>query len=305
MIAWFGFFVAFGADLDPSHVAEVAKHAEQSIEEVQAQLALLEKDDTVLERLAKPWEAKPWHEYGALFLTPERIQQGKAFLAKHEETFVKAERTFGVPRTIILAILGVETLYGKRMGDDVIANSLFTLGFYHERRGSFFRKELGMYLRLAKREGWSIAERKGSYAGAMGMGQFMPSSYLEYAVDFDEDGQTDLFGSSADAIGSVARYLALKGWLKDEPILIDATLRSNAAARVRKGLRLDTTVGALLRSGVTLAEPADPSARAKLFAFEILDGVEHRVGLKNFWVITRYNLSQLYARAVADLAASY
>ncbi|MEM6930796.1 MAG: lytic murein transglycosylase, partial [Myxococcota bacterium] len=206
---------------------------------------------------------------------------------------------------VVLAILGVETRYGERMGEDVIARALLTLGFHHERRGAFFRKELGQYLKLAKREAWTLAERKGSYAGAMGMGQFMPSSYLDYAVDFDEDGKTDLFGSPADAIASVARYLALHGWLKSEPILLPATLSKTAAAKVRKGLRLDSTVGALQRTGVTIEGEPDPHARAKLFVFETAEGVEHRVGLPNFYVITRYNRSTLYARAVTELAAAY
>ncbi len=292
-------------ELNRKHVAEVARAAGLSTDEVATLIAPLERDESVLERLATPWERKPWHEYRDLFLTDERIEKGRQFLARHEATFVRAERTYGVPKQVVLAILGVETRYGERMGEDVIARSLFTLGFFHERRGPYFREELGHFLKLAAREEWSILERKGSYAGAMGMGQFMPSSYLEYAVDFDEDGKTDLFGSPADAIGSVARYLALHGWLKGEPILLEATLAKGAAAKVRKGLRLDSTVGALQRTGVDIVGEPDPHARAKLFAFETADGVEHRVGLPNFYVITRYNRSTLYARAVADLAAAY
>ncbi|MEN0061524.1 MAG: lytic murein transglycosylase B [Myxococcota bacterium] len=305
MIALLCLLVAHGASLDPKFVGEVAKTAEQPTTEVEAQLATLERDESVLERLATPWEAKPWHEYGPLFLTEDRIDGGRAFLAKHEDLFIRAERTYGVPREVVCAILGVETSYGGNMGADSIATALFTLGFFHERRGPFFRKELGHFLFLAKREGWTLTDPKGSYAGAMGMGQFIPSSYLDYAVDFDEDGKTDLFGSPADAIGSVARYLALHGWLKGEPILIGAQRAPKAAAKVRKGLKLDTTVGALLRSGVTLDQDADPHARAKLFAFEMPEGVEYRVGLRNFYVITRYNRSTLYARAVTELAAAY
>jgi len=305
MIGWLVALVAHGATLDDKKVAEVAEAAELPTAEVREVLEGLERDDSVLERLAIPWERKPWHEYRDIFLTEERIAKGREFLAKHEDAFVRAEREYGVPRTVVLAIIGVETKFGERMGEDAIATSLFTLGFHHERRGSFFREELGKFMKLAKREGWDVTERKGSYAGAMGMGQFMPSSYLKYAVDFDEDGTTDLFGSPVDAIGSVARYLALHGWLKGEPILLEATLAKNAAAQVRKGLSLDTTIGALQRSGVTIAGEPDPHARAKLFEFEIAEGTEHRVGLRNFYVITRYNRSTLYARAVADLAAAF
>jgi len=187
--------------LEPAHVAEVAKAAGMSPDEVATKLAPLTRDETVLTRMAAPWEKKPWYQYRALFLTEERIAKGQAFKAAHADVLAKAEARYGVPASVILAILGVETIYGERMGEDVIANSLFTLGFYHPKRGPFFRTELGQYLRLAADQGWSITEQKGSYAGAMGMGQFMPSSYRTWAVDFDQDGHIDLFRSPAPRSG--------------------------------------------------------------------------------------------------------
>ncbi|MBX2798327.1 MAG: lytic murein transglycosylase B [Myxococcales bacterium] len=290
---------------DPAHVAEVAAAAGLDVATVEQHLAELERDDTVLERLAKPWEAKPWHEYGALFLTEERIAKGRAFRDTHAELLARAQSTYGVPASIVLAFLGVETRFGEVMGDDSIATALYTLGFHHERRGKFFRKELGHFLRLATDQGWSIPERKGSYAGAMGMGQFMPSSYQKYGVDFDDDGTIDLF-TPADAIGSIAYYVAMHGWLRGEPILVEATVEGDAADLAKKsGLRLNSTVDGLRKAGVTLSEDIDGKARARLFHFDGAEAPEYRVGLRNFYVITRYNRSTLYARAVTELSARF
>lgn len=296
---------ARAATPDPAGVAEVAAVAELPIEVVQEHLAALEKDETVLERLAKPWEAKPWHEYRDLFLTEERIAKGRAFWQAHAATFERAEATYGVPAEIVLAFLGVETRFGEVMGDDAVATALYTLGFHHERRGRFFRTELGHYLRLATDQGWSVTQAKGSYAGAMGMGQFMPSSYRTYGVDFDDDGAIDLFGSPADAIGSIAFYIAKHGWLKDEPILVEATVQGDPSALIKRGLSLNRTVDGLRAAGVTVPDAIDGKARARLFHFDGDDGPEYRVGLRNFYVITRYNHSALYARAVTELAAAF
>ncbi|HHO52291.1 MAG TPA: hypothetical protein ENK18_15810, partial [Deltaproteobacteria bacterium] len=172
--------------LEPAHVAEVAATAELPVDEVAAHLSGLVRDDSVLERMATPWERKPWHLYRGLFLTEARIEKGRAFRQLHAELFARAEAQTHVPASVILAILGVETTYGEGMGNDSVATALYTLGFHHRRRGRFFRSELGHFLRLATDEGWPIGEPLGSYAGAMGMGQFMPSSYRSYGVDFDK-----------------------------------------------------------------------------------------------------------------------
>lgn len=301
LAAWWG---STAHALDAAQVAEVAAAAELPVSEIESVLATLQKDDTVLERMAKPWEAKPWHLYRALFMTDERISKGRAFRTANAATFGKAEATYGVPAQVVLAILGVETMYGEKMGNDVIATSLYTLGFFHPRRGAYFRGELGNFLRLARDQGWSIADRRGSYAGAMGMGQFMPSSYRKYAVDFDHDGATDLFRSPADAIGSVAHYLSEHGW-QPGPILLDATPSRDVSALVTKGLDLTQTVGALRDGGLAIDPSVDGAAPAHLFQFEGASGPEYRVGLQNFYVITRYNKSPLYARAVTELSRAF
>lgn len=293
--------------LDPAQVAEVAAAAELPVAEVEAALGTLSRDDTVLERMAKPWEAKPWHQYRTAFLTEERITKGRAFRAANADAFARAEAKYKVPAQVVLAILGVETMYGEKMGNDAVATALYTLGFYHPKRGSFFRKELGLFVRLAKDQGWGLTDKKGSYAGAMGMGQFMPSSYRQYAIDFDGDGHTDLFGTPADAIGSVAHYLSAYGWAPG-PVLLEATPTGDPAALpglLGKGLDLTQTVGGLRDAGVTIDPSVDGATKARLFGFDGANGREYRVGLNNFYVITRYNKSTLYARAVTELSEAY
>lgn len=249
---------------------EVATAAGMELVVVESMLTGIEKDPSILERMARPYEAKPWHAYRKLFLTPERIAAGKAFAAKHQAVLARAEQQSGVPASVIVAILGVETAYGKTMGGDPVVQALYTLGFHHPSRGSFFRKELGHFLRLATDQGWGLTATQGSYAGAMGMGQFMPSSYRNYAVDFDGDGAIDLFHSTGDAIGSVGNYLGEHGW--------------------RAGDRVLGPTGAEVPAGSTV------------YRFELEAGEEELVGYPNFAVILTYNRSPLYARAVWELA---
>jgi membrane-bound lytic murein transglycosylase B len=298
------FAAAAALALEPAYVAEVAKTAQMSVAEVGVLLAPLTRDETVLTRMAAPFEKKPWHVYAAAFLTEERIAKGRVFREAHAATLARAEAQYGVPASVVLAILGVETLYGEKMGADSIATSLFTLGFHGSRRGSFFRAELGHFLRLATDQGWDVYERRGSYAGAMGMGQFMPSSYRQWAVDYDEDGAIDLFGDPVDAIGSVAHYLSVHGWESGSPILLEAVPTRGAQGLVGSGLELTQTLAGLQLAGVVLAGAEDlgPSTPARLLSFEGALEAEYRVGLQNFWVITRYNRSPLYARAVVELA---
>lgn len=302
MLGW----IAVGAHaLEAAQVAEVARVAEMPVAEVEALLAPLEADQTILDRLNAPYEKKPWHQYRTAFLTEARVAKGLAFAALHADTLARAEAQYGVPKEVVLGILGVETMYGEKMGADMIMTSLFTLGFYSP-RGSYFRTELGEYLHLAVDQGWDPYGKQGSYAGAMGMGQFMPSSYRKYAVDFDGDGTVDLFGSPADAIGSVAKYLADFGWETGKPILLEPQLRGGPGKLLGSGLELTHTLASLQAAGVTApgASELPGTTPARLFSFETATGPEYRVALKNFYVITRYNRSTLYARAVTELAAA-
>lgn len=294
MIVW---LMAAAFALPPDQVAEVAEAAGMEVAEVEAALAGLDKRQEVLDAMATPWERKPWHQYAPIFLTDERTAKGKAFAEAHADLLAKAEETYGVPAEVIVAILGVESKYGERMGDHPVLDCLFTLGFFHERRGGFFRTELGHYLRLSADEGWT--GKTGSYAGAMGMAQFIPSSYRHYAVDFDGDGHRDLFGSPADAIGSIGNYLAEHGW-KGGPVLVDARVTGDTDGLVDTKLDLAWTVAELKSRGVEADAPSE--AKARLFAYETESGTEYKLGLHDFYVITRYNHSALYARVVWELS---
>lgn len=268
-------------------------------QQVQDAMAGVEKNQKILDAIATPWEAKPWYQYQPIFITPERLKKGLAFWQANEALLQQAEAQYQVPAAVIVAIIGVETYYGTHMGTYPVRDALYTLGFYYPARGAFFTKELGQYLKLAQQQDWQQSPL-GSYAGAMGMGQFIPSSYQHYAVDFDGDGKRDLFTSNADAIGSVANYFHEHGWQMGEPVLASATVKGKAP--LTDGLELDTTLGALAKAGVSPAIAMDEATPAKLFAFEQKDGTDYQVAFHNFYVITRYNRSPLYARAVWTLA---
>jgi len=282
---------------------EVASAAEMSVADVQALMEGVEKDQTILDRMARPWEAKPWHQYKGIFLNDPRVEGGVAFWKEHAEQLAKVENETGVPAQVIVAILGVETKYGAIQGNDDVTRALYTLGFFHERRGAFFRKELGHYLKLATDEGWELHDRKGSYAGAMGMGQFIPSSYVRYAVDGDGDGKRDLFGNPDDAIASVGNYFKAHGWTPGGRVLLPAGGEVNTLdGLVKKGLKPELSWNHLKQAGVTSDAAIEPGDKARIFRFQEADGPDYQIGLHNFYVITRYNHSQLYARAVWELS---
>ncbi|MDX1512746.1 MAG: lytic murein transglycosylase B [Gammaproteobacteria bacterium] len=258
----------------------------------------------VLEAISRPAEAKPWYAYRPIFVTESRIAKGVEFWRSEQATLERAEKAFGVPAEIIVAIIGVETLYGERAGRIRVLDSLVTLGFRYPRRSKFFRSELKHFLLLARDERLDPLAVKGSYAGAMGVPQFISSSYRNYAVDFDDDGRRDLISSTADAIGSVANYLKRHGWLPGGDIAVAATVDGAAYKEVLAlGLKPELTVKELSEKGIQLQGEVDRNARAALIELEQEHGMEYWVALNNFYVITRYNHSQLYAMAVTQLAA--
>jgi membrane-bound lytic murein transglycosylase B len=194
--------------LDPEHVNEV--------------LAQARYQQSIIDAITRPAEGKPWHEYRQIFITPTRISSGAEFWRANVDLLGEVSERFGVPVEVIVAIVGVETSYGLNTGSYRVIDALATLGFYYPKRGAFFADELGQFLRLAEEEELPLTEVRGSYAGAMGVGQFIPSSYRAYAVDMDESGKRDLWRSLPDAMGSVANYLATHGWRADEPIALPA-----------------------------------------------------------------------------------
>ena len=268
--------------------------------EIETTLAKANKNDVILKSIAKPWEAKPWHQYYPIFLTEKRLTKGLAFWQTHKQTLARAEQQTGVPAEIIVAIIGVETFYGTYKGKYSVLDALVTLGFHYPPRATFFRSELAELFLLAKEENFDITELKGSYAGAMGWGQFISSSYRHYAVDFDGDGVRDLLNNPVDAIGSVANYFKKHHWKAGNDIAYKAQVSGRQySALISKPLKYSHQWSQLQDAGVSIAEPnLRKDLSVKLFEFEQADNKEYWVGLPNFYVITRYNHSPLYAMAV-------
>lgn len=263
----------------------------------------------IIDAMNRPYEAKPWRDYRALFVTPERVQGGVTFWRDNAALITRAEAAYGVPPQILVAILGIETNYGGNLGDHLVIDSLSTLGFSYPRRAQFFRGELEEFLLLVRDEGMSPRTAKGSYAGALGKPQFIPSSYRVYAVDFDGDGRRDLWNSNADVVGSIGNYLARHGWRRDRPIAAEAVLANGRTETLaitdKKPAAPETTLAQFAALGIEPAvEPANGrwnnDTRAALIE---LDGVtrEYWLGFDNFYAITRYNHSNLYAMAVFQL----
>ena len=273
-----------------------------SAEYVESVLAKAQKNESILEAIARPWEAKPWHQYYPIFLTDKRLAKGLEFWQTHQDALTKAEKEIGVPAQIIVAIIGVETFYGTYKGKYSVLDALYTLGFYYPPRSKFFKSELEQLFLLSKEEGFDPSELLGSYAGAMGWGQFISSSYRHYAVDFDQDGVRDLLNNPVDAIGSVSNYFKRHGWRNGEAVAFPVTVESEQEIQdfLGKDLTYKHQWNDLQGKGITLPDgiQLDQQQSVRLFAFEQTEGREYWLGLPNFYTITRYNHSPLYAMAV-------
>lgn len=260
----------------------------------------------VLKAMARPATARPWHEYRASQLTEARIRGGLEYWQRHADTLARASAEYGVPEEIIVATLGVETFYGRMTGGNKVFDALVTLAFAYPPRAELFRGELEQFLLLARELRLDPLRFKGSYAGALGVPQFLPSSYRRYAVDFDNDGARDLWNHS-DAIGSIANYYQSYGWQPGGPVMVSIEEPAEIAgdefrALIERGLMPHTTVAALRRGGVTPAEPVAEDAWVCMFGAESEAGMRYWMGFNNFYVITRYNRSVNYALAVHELA---
>jgi membrane-bound lytic murein transglycosylase B len=257
----------------------------------------------IIAAMTRPAESKPWHAYRPIFLTAERIRGGVAFWREHEAILNEAQQRYGVAPQYVVAILGVETRYGRFRGRHRVMDALATLAFDYPPRSNFFRKELQQYLLMAREETIEPLSLSGSYAGAMGTPQFIPSSFRAYAVDFDGDGRRDLFGSERDIIGSVANYFKMHGWVNGGSVAIPATVADDRhRPLLGAGLKPHISAGELSRHGVTPRWTVGASAPVALLELEADTGPEHWVTFNNFYVITRYNRSPLYAMAVHQLS---
>ncbi|WP_027855638.1 lytic murein transglycosylase B [Marinobacterium litorale] len=267
-------------------------------------LADASRQESILRAMSRPAERRlTWGEYRAIFVEPKRIKQGVAFWQEHADTLARAEQEYGVPAEIIVAIIGVETRYGRIMGSYRVLDALATLGFDYPRRSQFFLGQLEHYLLMTREEGIEPGTLKGSYAGAMGFGQFIPSSFRHYAVDFDGDGKRNIWQNPVDAIGSVANYFHEHGWKQGEPVRSNVVIGQPAQdGWFNADLKPEVTLAQWAerdihtRHGIDLAQPAT------LMRLEMEDGDHYWFGLHNFYVITRYNHSRLYAMAVYELS---
>lgn len=276
----------------------VSKHQFKHDELVQV-FKRAERRQTIIDAISRPATLKPWPEYRAAFINPSRIGGGLEFWLRHADALQRAETQYGVPQEIIVALIGVETGYGRNAGKFSTLDALTTLAFDYPRRADFFRGELEQYLLLAREQGFDLFKVQGSYAGALGIPQFMPGSYRKYAVDFSGDGKIDLLRDPVDAIGSVANYLKQYGWLSGELVA------------VRAGVGEDHRVGSLMEAravaewaveGVKPGEEVAADKKARLIDFTVGDGKEFWLAFGNFDAITRYNNSDFYAMSVFQLA---
>ena len=260
----------------------------------------------IIDAMSKPAEkAKLWYEYRPIFLNERRIREGTEFWVAHRQALDQASIKSGVAPEYLAAILGVETYYGRLTGTYRVLDALVTLSFDYPPREKFFRDELEQYLLLTRDAHLDPQALKGSYAGAMGAPQFMPSNYRRYAVDADANGRIDLWNDWPDVCASVGNYLKEHGWNTGEPILEEATVPAEKAGDLDgRKLALSETIASLEAKGVSFDTSLPPEAPAILIAADEPDGVHWRVGYNNFFVITRYNHSPLYAMAVYELATA-
>lgn len=271
---------------------------------VQNLLNNAQRKQSILDAIARPAEkTKTWGEYRKIFVTQVRIDQGREFMKTYADILARAERDFGVPKEIISAIIGVETRYGRHKGSYRVLDALATLGFDYPPRSAFFSKELEEYLLLVKEQKFDAETVKGSYAGAMGYGQFISSSYRHYAVDYDGDGVADIITNPVDAIGSVANYFKAHGWRPGETITVPATVSDKLNVDIaNQKLKPTITIDELKQQGYSASQPVDGTQVATAMRLDGDDGDEYWLGLKNFYVITRYNHSKMYAMAVYQLS---
>lgn len=295
-----------GAD---DFVARATSEHGLSESEVRALLMEAEYKQSIVDAISRPAEGKPWYKYRPIFLTDKRISEGVDFWKENQELIAAASEKFGVDEEIIVSIIGVETFYGRITGSYRIIDALVTLGFYYPEglssdRSPFFSSELMHYLQLASEEELPAAEVTGSYAGAMGMGQFMPSSYREYAVDFDGDGRRDLWRSTPDVVGSVANYLHRHGWQPGQPVTRRAIASTGAAFDEisTRNLNPTLTVAEWQDKGFQSSKELPPELPAAVLKLAEEDRNTYWLTFKNFYVITRYNRSPRYAMAVYELS---
>ena len=259
-----------------------------------------EYKSNIIEAISRPAEkVLAWSEYQDIFLREPRISAGKQFMETYHEPLERAWEEYGVPPAIVTAVIGVETMYGRYLGNYRVLDALVTLAFDYPPRATFFRKELYEFLMLVREERQDITDLRGSYAGAMGYGQFISSSYRRYAVDFDGDGIRDIWRNPVDAIGSVANYLSEHGWSSGQ-VVVRIDVKDIDESIFNVSLKPNITVADIEKFGISVAASGKEVLSPMKFSGK--QGIEYWLGFNNFYVITRYNHSKLYAMAVFQLS---
>lgn len=258
---------------------------------------------SIIRAMDAPSTALPWHEFRARHVNDVRITGGLKFWNEHADVLERAAAAYQVPPEIIVATIGIETMYGRRTGNVNVLDALVTLAFGYPRRADFFRSELEQFLLLTRENDWKLNAVRGSFAGAIGIPQFIPGSYRKYAVDFDGDGHRDL-RQVADAVGSVANYYRQFGWQQGAPVVIPVDVGNTMLdAMLAAGIAPHTSVAEFRKRGLLPLEPVGDDLLATLIAAEGETGPRYWLGLNNFYVITRYNRSINYALVVHELAS--
>lgn len=259
-------------------------------------------NETVIKRMNSPFEKKPWDYYRQFFLKPDRIENGVAYWQTHQDMLARAQAKFGVPASIIVAIIGMESMYGTHKGKYPTLSTLKTLAFNYPKRSKFFRKELEQYLLLTRKNKLEPRDIRGSYAGALGIPQFMPSSYRHYGYSFHQAAPVNLIEKHEDAIASIGNYLKHAGWQRQQPIATPATLALETPDKVVNKRKLRYTVAQLEKMGVKPRGEVDLNRRATLIELQNQKGREYWLSYQNFAAIMRYNTSPVYAMAVYQLS---
>ena len=306
-----------------SHEQQVARFIDEAVASHGLDAALLrsalagaQTRQGIINAMSRPAErVKPWHEYRPMFISQARIDGGRAFLAENRQALAEVEQRTGVPAQVIVAIIGVETSYGRNTGSHLVLDALYTLAFNYPRSGdparldreirraAFFRDELAKLFVLARDEQLDVRTLKGSYAGAMGMGQFMPSSYLDFAVDGDGDGRRNLFTSRPDVFASIANYFLEKGgWQPGLPVAVPATLEAGHEAFNPEDWSPVWSLDQLAQRGYRAGGALPAGTPVTPVSLEGAAGKQYWLGTQNYYAITRYNISKMYAMAVWQLS---
>lgn len=300
---------SFAAALDierediAAFIEQMAADHEYDRKELRSILQNAESKQSILDAISRPAEKTlEWHEYRAIFITPERIRAGAEFWRENEGALQRISSETGVSIEMLTGIIGVETYFGRITGNHRVIDALSTLAFDYPRRAKFFRRELEQFLLLVREEEMAADAATGSYAGAMGRPQFMPSSYRAYAVDSTGDGKRDIWGNWEDVIGSVANYFVEHGWRRDSEVVALASLGDQWRGETPKNsLKPKSTVGDLSRQGVMFSTELPAGQKSHLLTLQGEDEKEYWVGFHNFFVITRYNTSVMYSLAAHQL----